>query len=231
MPYVPPDKRDTAWYLFYELFMVRVNPTKIRTVEEIKMYGTPTTGNEDYDREMSKSEDIVMISIAQMEDIYNQGYQVKIVNYDDTKKIYEYIAKHLVAMRNISVGSENFNSNAETLNELIRLDKFAGAIFEHARYGMKQDVPQSSLIARMRSDRFSNLGRNRQRLNGPEVKGKGSGSLRDYSTGVDAQNEINAATSAPSPVDEVSENPNLPKRISLERMFEEQRRHALNWGG
>jgi hypothetical protein len=224
--------------LFYKLFKVRVNPTKIRTIEDIKLYGTPTTGNEDYDRELAKNEEIVMLSIAQMEDIYNQGYPVKIVNYEDTKTIYELISKHLVAMKNNMVLSENTTNDPKTLDELIRLDRFADSLFAHARYQMKQDVPTSALAARMRGDRFSALGRRRQtQSNAPVVQGKGSGSLRDYSTGADAaaerQQQQMAAQQPPNPreVDELPEDPNLPKRLSLEKMFENQKRMGMNWGG
>lgn len=229
--YVPPDKRDTAWYLFNELFMVRVNPNKIRTVEEIKLYGTPTTGNEDKDRELAKVEELRMLSIAQMEDIYNQGYPVKIVEYSDTEKIYTLVSKHLVAMRNLMGMSENFNNNPETLKELIRLDQFAGAMFDHARYEMKHDVPQSSLIARMRGEgRFSALGRRRQvAVEAADIKGTGSGALRDYSTGADAQQPANAPQN-PLEVDVVPDDPRLPKRISLERLFEDQMRQGVQWG-
>lgn len=238
MTYVPESQRNTVWYLFYKLFQVRVNPNKIRTVEEIKLYGTPTTGNEDYDRELAKNEEIVMLSIAQMEDIYNQGYPVKIVKHEDTKIIYELISKHLVAMKNNMVISENSTNDPKTLDELIRLDRFADSLFTHARHHLKQDVPVSALAARMRGDRFATLGRRRPVANAaPAVAGKGSGSLRDYSTGADAaaerQQQQQASQMPPNPreVDEIPEDPNLPKRLSLEKLFENQKRLGMNWGG
>lgn len=235
MSYVPESQRNTAWYLFYKLFQVRVNPTKIRSVEEIKQFGTPTTGNEDYDRELAKAEEIVMLSVAQMEDIYHQGYPVKIVKYEDTKAIYEIIDKHLIAMRNLMNQSENFTNDPKTLDELIRLDQFSQAMFTHARHQIRQAAPTSALMARMRGDRFSALGRRQQRSQGPAVQGKGSGSLRDYSTGAQAEHERQQQQQQPQQdplaVDVPPEDPNLPRRMSLERMFEQQKRFGLNWGG
>lgn len=229
MTYVPEGQRTTAWYLFHKLYRVRVNPNKIRTVDEIKLYGTPTTGNTEYDRELAKNEEVVMISIAQMEDIFNQGYPVKIVRFEDTKEIYEHIARHLVAMRNIMHGSENFTNNPDTMNELIRLDQFAAAMFTHARYHMKEDVPQSGLVARMRGERFSRLGR-KGRTPVAETPSTGSGSLRDYATGTDVKTPL-PMHDDPRAVDEVVEDPNLPRRVSLERLFENQKRMGMNWGG
>lgn len=228
MTYVPEHLRNTAWYLFHKLYQVRVNPSKIRTVDEIKMYGTPTTGNEAYDAELAKNEEIVMLSIAQMEDIFNQGYPVKIVKREDTKDIYERIAKHLSAMKNITNVSENFVNDKQTLDELIRLDQFAEAMFHHARHQMKHDVAQSSLINKMRGGRFATLGRRRPAEQAaPTTKGGGAG--RDYSTGLDAQQPDQVED--PRAVDAIIEDPSLPKRISLERLFEEQKRFGTGFGG
>lgn len=246
MAYVPENKRTTAWYLFHELFHVRVNPNHVRTADEIKLFGTPTTGNEDYDRELAKNDTLVMLSIAQMEDIFNNGYPVKVANYKDTERIYKLISDHLHFMKNIFVGSENITADPTIMNDLIRLDKFAQAMFEHARYLLTGEVPTSQLAARLMGGRFSSLGmsirqRAAQRAQAPASKPIdpnrvhttfGSGGGRDYSSGAE-----HVPTPPPKPEnislvpDERHEDPRLPKRFSLESMFEDQKRNATRWGG
>jgi hypothetical protein len=231
MGYVKESQRNTAWYLFNKLFYVRVNPLKVRSVEEIKLYGTLTTGNEEVDREMAKNETVVMLHIAQMEDMFNRGYTVAIVKYEDTKTIYQLITNHLIAMRNVMTLSENVTNDVKTLDELIRLDKFAEAIFGHARYQMKSDTPHSKMAQRFSSDRFSGLsklGRQRRTEAAAAPSATAGGMGRDYGVGQDAPR--------PDPLREpemmeVKDDPNLPKRVSLERLFEHQKREGMNWGG
>ena len=230
MGWVPESQRTTIWYLFNKLFYVRVNPTKIRTIEEIKAFGTPTTGNEAYDREMIKAEEVVMLNIAQMEDLFNNGYPVNIVRYDDTKEIYKLVTDHLFQMRDTLAFSENATNDPKTLDELVRLDKFAAGMFDHARHTLKQDVAHSSLANRMMNGRFSGLSKlGRRRSDAPLEQKPESlvGTQRDYRTGEDFQPD---PTKEPDTLTEKVVDPNLPQRLSLERLFEERKRMGLGMG-
>lgn len=224
--WIPEEERTSIWYLFNILFHVRVNPHQIRTVEEIQDYGTPTTGNEDYDRELQKAETVVMLNIAQMEDIYHRGYPVKIIKEADTKIIYEHISNHLVKMKELLGFSENVTGDPQTMDELIRLDKFAGDMFEHARYGMRADYPQSSFAKRFSNDRFKSLGKLSRGTKAAEPAD--TGPVRDYSTGDDVSARAPTLIEEPQEREKV-DDPSLPKRVSLANLFEDRKRLGTRW--
>lgn len=229
--YLPVHQRTTVWYLFNPLFMVRVNARNIRTVEEIKRYGTPSTGNEDYDRENDKNEQVVMWNIATMEKHFAEGYPIKIVQYDDCALIYKHISEHLLAMHATLGGSENVTDNPKTMEELVRLDTFADAVFQHARYNLKNNIQHAGYARRMQErDPFSKLAslvRNKAPVAGP-VHVEGSSSVgRQYGTREDLPANAPLPETGPIPLDPPVEDPNLPRRISLGKLFEERRQMGL----
>jgi len=234
MGWIPEKNRTTVWYLFNKLFHVRVNPLQVRTAEEIKRFGTPTTGNEDYDRELDKAEHVVMWPIATMEAHYASGYTVKLVKREECQEIYKLISNHLSAMRNTVVESENVRDDPKTMDELIRLDNFADAVFQHARYGMKDNLQHAGYARRARSrDRFASLADLTRRGDvGRPTEGRtlpGNSSVgRQYGTAEDIV--------APPPLengmvklDPPVEDPRLPKRISLAQIFEDRKKLNTQW--
>lgn len=224
MPYVPEDKRTTVWYLLEPKFMVRVPPMALRTVDDIKLFGTATSGDEYVDKEMAKNLTVCMLSVAAMEEIHHRGYDVGVVNYDDTKKIYEYITNHLVAFKNLFQSSENVAPEADLLDELIRLDKFATAVYGPAKHLMNGDLVHSLLARRLKSGGVSSLTRSalssKQRVLASVVQpvaAPTSGGGRDYGTNV----PVSVMAPVTAPMDDES---GLPERISLTSMFERQKR-------
>lgn len=236
MGYVPESQRTTVWYLFNKLFKVRANTHRIRTIEEIQTYGTPTTGIAEVDRELEKLETVIMISIAQMEDLYNRGDSFRIVDRADTEKIYKYIMDHLVTMRNFFNGSEHVKTDEKTMDELVRLDRFAAEMFGTARYFMKEEIQLSSLGRVFASSRPSGLAKLRQAklhraqqvANGDDAPAAGR---RDYRTGDEierargpVEHDLTQPGFEPAP-----EDPSLPKHKSLEKLFEESKRFGLRY--
>lgn len=226
MPWVPEDQRTTVWYLLEPKFLVRVPQMALRTVDDIKLFGTPTSGDNYMDRELAKNDATVMLSIAAMEEIFHRGFNIKVVQYDDTKKIYEHISNHLIAFKNLLLSSENVNPEPSFLDELIRLDKFAQATYDKAKYVLGGDIVHSLLSRRFKATGFTKLSRSSVLASTPkrdESTPAATGS-RDYGTSIPHQQpEV--------PVGEVPEADDpYPKRISLENMFERQKRlGATRW--
>ncbi len=175
MPYVPEDQRTTAYYLFTPRFMAKVPPMSLRTLEDIKQYGTFSTGDAVIDRELAKNDVQCMLNIAEMEAIYRKGHPVRIVNYTDTKRIYDYIQAHLTFFRELVIHSENRPPEYQQLCEdLVHLDKFAAANYIHARHFFSE-AEATSLMGRHLSARRANLGLGRMagiRRATPEVANK-----------------------------------------------------------
>lgn len=144
MPYVPEHQRTTAWYLFEPRFAVRVPPLALRTLEDIKEFGQFSTGDPVVDREINRADVRCMLSIAKMEAIFRKGHSVKVQNYADTKKIYDYITDHLTWFKEYLKNHENRPLDFEkTLDDLIYLDKFASTVYIHAKQFFAQPEAQS----------------------------------------------------------------------------------------
>jgi hypothetical protein len=237
MGYIPESQRTTGWYLFNKLFQVRINPHHARTADEIKRYGTPTTGNEDVDREMDKYEQIVMWSIARLEAHFSSGYPVKFVKRSDCDEVYRLLQNHLMAMQQALTVSENVTGNPETMAELVRLDQFAEAVFQYARHGMRDSLEHAGFARRARArDPFAKLGskiRNRQlETDAPKETLPGGSSVgRQYGTHADmvAQTPPVVNENGVMELDPIVEDPNLPRRTSLAKLFEERRQLGLQW--
>jgi hypothetical protein len=236
MSYIPESERSTGWYLFNKLFQVRINPHHARSAEDIKLYGTPTTGNADVDRELDKYEHIVMWPISKLEAHYSSGYPVKFIKRTDCEEVYKLIHNHLTVMNQVLAQSENVTGDPQTMAELIRLDQFADAVFQHARYGLRDNLQHAGFARRARArDPFAKLGdriRNKQLQPEtlPETPG-GSSVGRQYGTHAEI-----AATTPPAvnehgvmELDPIVEDPTLPKRNSLAKLFEERRQLGLQY--
>jgi hypothetical protein len=236
MGYVPEKDRTTAWYLFNKLFQVRVNPHHLRTAEEIKLYGTPSTGHEDMDRELDKYEQIVMLPISKLEAHFASGYPVKFVRREDCQEVYKLVQNHLTAMQSLFTTSENVEGDPQTMAELARLDQFADAVFQHARHGLRDNLQHAGFARRARArDPFARLNdklRNKQLTPEPPVEKVPGGSAfgRQYGTLAEQPKvEPTALENGLVPLDPIVEDPTLPTRTSLAKLFEDRRLLGSQW--
>lgn len=254
--YVPEDQRTTAWWLFNKKFHCKVNLHKARTIEEIQQYGTPTTGFPELDRELEQSVTQVMLTIVEMEDHYNNNQTLHIVNRKDTLVIYEYITNHLMAFKKLLEESENAAPTNETLDELIRLDRFAADILMYARHQMSSTRSYSGLarafggaqsqrqklMQQMRRNSRATVGNDAAVIASEERVGNGGagrtygrGPIQPRQTGTPIQ-EHNQERQNHDTVDQdgtiipaAYDDSHLPKHISLERLFENQKSRGLDY--
>jgi hypothetical protein len=235
MGWIPEHQRTTVWYLFNKLFQVRINPLHARTAEEIKLYGTPTTGNEDYDRELDKNEHVVMWSIARMEAHYADGHPIKLVKREDCEEVYRLVNNHLMRMKEAQIDSENFKPDPKTMDELIRLDNFADAVFQHARHGLKSNLQHAGYARRAKArDPFARLAELTRagKVGGTEEKVTlpGNSSVgRSYGTAENLPPVEPVVENGMVQLDPIVEDPNLPKRISLAQLFEDRKKLGTQW--
>jgi len=148
--WVPIEKRDTAWYVFHELFMCRVSNIQSRSSDHIRYFGMPGIGDPEYDREMANELIDTAIPISKMVEFYEKGVIVRVIKPSDTKLIYDYISNHLNAWKN-KLESSGMNMRDAPINDLILMDKFANAVYEHAKYEFTNDYVDSVLARRMGS--------------------------------------------------------------------------------
>lgn len=196
------ETRPTVWYLFNRRFMCRVPPLALRSIEDIKLFGTPTTGNPLLDKEMEQEWALRMLNIAEMEDCFHRGYNVRLTKYSDSKVIYDLITDHLIAWRTFFETIENNRVPDETIDELVRLDKFATVVYIPARHLFTEETAQTV------------FGRYRQARRAASLLS------RNMFTKQDAKNQEQE-------VDENGKKKGKPERISMASSFNRQRTSAL----
>ncbi len=151
--WVPPEQRDTGWFLFNQLFHCRVQRIQTISIDEMKEYGTPTSGDPDFDAQMRNERIDRMLTINAMMDYWDEGITIGVADPADTKKIYELISNHLIAWKHhLSV---EVNVRGAPLDDLLKLDAFASTVHKHAKFHFTQDYVDSLLGRRIEEIKHS----------------------------------------------------------------------------
>lgn len=152
---------DTREGIFDVLYKCRVPVTATKTLEQIKQFGMYSTGDKNLDKAQSRALTTTFLSIAAMTNLHRNGASISIVDYNDIKKIYDAISRHLVSWKNQLDNSVN-PGNAP-IDDLIALDHFAVDIYEHAKYQFDKTALDSlnikylsSIVSFNRGNFFSN---------------------------------------------------------------------------
>lgn len=130
-------RNDTRYWIFKELFHVRIPFIQMLSVEELQFYGMPYSGDPVFDKQTPNELRDVMIPISEMVKYYHKGTQVYIVGEETPKIIYEHITNHLLAWKN-QIQTQMNLANVP-IEDLKLLDDFANSIYEHAKYHLTDE--------------------------------------------------------------------------------------------
>lgn len=193
--WVPESKRTPAWALFNTKFHCRVSNIQSMSIDYMQEVGLPAIGDRRYDQEMANELIDRMLTINEMVEFHKKGVTVRVVKYDDTKKIYELISNHLIAWKNqLENGA---NTRGAPIDDLILLDQFANVVYKHAKYQFTTDMVDS-ILARQMSSR---------------VRGSRTNLLRSATKNVVVDDK-----------NQVVEVPKYPERQSLDAAFKQYHR-------
>ena len=145
--WVPPEQRDTRWYIWSELFQVRISNIENMSLDYLKHFGMPAIGESQYDQATANELITTMIPIARMVDCFEKGVKVYISKPSDTKIIYDHIQAHLIAWKQKL--EDGMNVRDAPIKDLMMMDKFANAIYEHAKYEFTEAHVDSIMARRM----------------------------------------------------------------------------------
>lgn len=145
--WVPPEQRDTRWYIWFKLFKCRLNAFKSRSIEDVEHFGVPYSGDPLYDQAMMQEDKIRMLTINDMVEYFRKGLVVAVVDSKDTKLIYEYITDHLNAWKEKL--EKGWHIGGAPIEDLILMDKFANAVHKHARHHFTTEMVDSILARRL----------------------------------------------------------------------------------
>ncbi len=136
--------KDTTKLIWEYYFKVRFSMLEARSIDHIKLLGVNISGNKDVDNDAYNELTVTYMTIDKMVDYFKQGVTIRVVNYDDTKTIYEYITLHLSAWKQQLYHGVNIGN--APVEDLLAMDYFASAIYEHAKYTLVESLPDSIAI-------------------------------------------------------------------------------------
>ena len=140
MSYFVPEEhtRDTTPLIFDELFPIAVPNLQSTSIDHLRRYGSYTTFNTQFDRELANQWINTEASIDVMIEHFRQGTMVKLRRYMDAKKIYDNITEHLRAWKYQL--DNGINIGAAPFDDLLLMDQFAHKVYEHAKYMFTPEV-------------------------------------------------------------------------------------------
>lgn len=149
MTWIPPEKRDTRYNIWYKRYMCRLNFLESRTMEQLQEYGMPTVFDPECDQIINNQMVIRMLTINDMVEYYKRNVNIYVVKYNDTKLIYEDIMAHLRAWKQYMDTSLMSQGDAP-IEDLIILDKFANIVYKHAGYLFTNDYLETDIVKQLR---------------------------------------------------------------------------------
>jgi len=135
------DTTKPIWEFYYK---VKIPYLQSRTETEMKLYGIRLSDVKELDNSVHQEWMTTMLTIAQMLEYYEKGCPVKVVNYNDTKSIYEAISNHIHYWRNKL--ERGINIGDAPIDDLILMDQFANTVYEHAKYQFTREIVDSLFI-------------------------------------------------------------------------------------
>ncbi len=140
---------DTSKDIFERLFLVSVPMHATISINEMKVFGHVHTGNDHIDRGTIEQYIKVFWPIEKMAETFDQGDPIRILRYNDTKIIYEIVEKHLKRWKDIL--QNEINIPKAPVDDLIKLDKFAASLFDHAKHLFDDEFVESIFVRSIRS--------------------------------------------------------------------------------
>ena len=128
-PTQPPDI-----YIFDIVFECKARNIDLISDEDIKDYGTFSTGMETMDIDNMTQMVSANLSIEKMATHRNKGYELRYCHAEDVLKIYEYTQHYLNRWVAIIGSGGSLNGSGAPIDDLVTLDKFCSEVYEQAKF-------------------------------------------------------------------------------------------------
>jgi hypothetical protein len=136
--------RETRWYLWHEVYLVRLPKIDLMTEEEFKSFGILDSGSKLENRLTMNELTEVMLPIVKIMYHFESGARISVVKPSDTKWIYDRITSHLEAWKKYL--DTKLNIAGAPIEDLIRLDRFANAVYPHATEFFKRSYVETKFM-------------------------------------------------------------------------------------
>lgn len=146
------EEKDTSYYIFEKRWVVRTRKMDVTSIEDIKRFGTPTSGDPQFDEYMRQEIVERYMTINQMLDIVNQQGMLQIVKKQDVAEIYQRIQDHLNAWHEYA--KKSYDLSRIPHDDLIELDNFANIVYDKAKYVLGKQYENDSFLDMLRKRTF-----------------------------------------------------------------------------
>lgn len=140
----PKQLKDTTVGIWDYLYYVRVPYLATMSVEYLREYGIPSSGDANIDREQANQLLSTYLSIAKLVDYHKEGVPIRVVNREDVKRIYDAISDHLNAWKEQL--TQGINIGDAPIEDLLAMDRFANDIYGHVKYELINRETESNFV-------------------------------------------------------------------------------------
>lgn len=138
------EQQTAAYKLFHYRFLCEVAQMHLYEANWLDISGFNTTGNPTLDRQMAIQPVVVQLTPAAMAKFHDEGVEMRLVNPEDSVKIYQLIFDHLNDWQNaVNLDINRMNG---PLDDLKKFDRLASEVYKLARYYWK-DQPYHGRFA------------------------------------------------------------------------------------
>lgn len=154
------EKDHPAYKIFNWLFQIFVPQAFTVDLEQASRFGTPTTGDRQYDAELANEFTRVMWPISTMAVKSNDGCVIRLAKLEDAQKIHALVMEYLECWadeielelnyltKDEVAGNERFQKREA---DMLILEQFADVIYPVARSNMPKALRSNSLGDRLRA--------------------------------------------------------------------------------
>lgn len=131
-------RRPEMSAIWEHLYAVAIPQRFLIDIESAKARGVPTSGDEGIDGVMMGQMTRTYKTINELFEFWRKGAEIEVINYDDTKKMYDAIQTHL---RNwLSYLSKGVYLNTCPFDDLLELDQFASVVYDKSKFVFTKEI-------------------------------------------------------------------------------------------
>jgi hypothetical protein len=118
--------------IFKDLYRVRVPMVDTLSDYDLKNRGLPSSGDEKIDKAMYQEPTVVYRTIDQIFEMYRAGVTISVVDYSDTRLMFDAVELHIQAWLNFLKNGVYLHQ--VPFDDLLDLDAFASTLHENAKH-------------------------------------------------------------------------------------------------
>jgi len=137
-------KHSAAHRIFHYLYKCYIPQHHLYSRDYLDTFGIPTTGDREVDKQLANSPTLCQLSIADMAEHFANGANMSLENPRVSVEIYETVREHLVNWQRIV--QDPLDTTEPPLDDLRKLDEFAGEVYKIARGYMEKDQTKHGIF-------------------------------------------------------------------------------------